>query len=306
MNEGIDPQTASSSADGAPFNADSFAQLRVVEAWRKYEGKLRWGEGQTLAILDDGCDMNDPVWQVPGKVIATYNSIDDNDDCTPVPPGYHGTTVGYPSSYNLNGVRGLAWRNRVAHVRCATIVHLRQDESQTIAAGLRWVRDRAADLNITAVNLSVLDDQQHQQPMPTVIDVELEQLRAMNIWVSAPAGNHHYTDGISWPACQPHCFGIGGTTPGEHTVHLDRYHGIDLLACATATSSSNAYAAASAQVLREAIETSGYNWRRDGDTLPDAMLAIFHQTGVAIHDDATGLDFKELNLLAALDHVMRQ
>jgi hypothetical protein len=33
------------------------------------------------------------------------------------------------------------------------------------------------------------------------------------------------------------------------------------------------------------------------------MLAIFQRTGVEIHDDATRLKFRELNLLAALDEV---
>lgn len=301
--EGIDPQTHQASATGAPFNDVSFAQMRVVEAWRKYEGELTFGAGQCLAILDDGCDLSEPAWQVEGKVAATWNSIDNNDDCHPVPPGYHGTTVGYPSSINLNGVRGLAWRNTVAHVRCATVVHLRQDESQTIAAGLRWVQDNAKRLNITAVNLSVLDDQQHTEAMPTAIDAELQTLNQMNIWVSAPCGNHNYIDGISWPACQPACVGVGATKPGEHAVHLDRHACTDLLVCAVATSSSNAYAAAGAQVLREAIDTFDYPWQKLANTLPNAILAIFQQTGVTIADHATGITFKELDLLAALDHV---
>ena len=301
--EGIDPQTASPADGIAPYNADSFAQIRVTEAWHKYGRVLTWGEGQCLALLDDGCDLSEPAWQVKGKVAATWNSIDDNDDCAPVPPGYHGTSVGYPSSINLDGTRGLAYRNRVAQVRCVTVVHLRQDEAPSIAAGLHWVADNAKRLNITAINLSPLDDIAHQKPIATAIDAELETLRRMHIWVSAPAGNNGHTEGISWPACQPHCFGIGASKPGRHAVHLDRYHGIDLLVCATATSSSNAYAAASTQVLREAIEKSGYTWQNDGATMPDAILAIFQRTGITVEDEITGLTFKELDLLAALDEV---
>jgi hypothetical protein len=302
---GIDLQTAtvSSTADGAPFNEHSFAQMRVTDTWRKYEGKLTWGEGQCLAILDDGCDLNDPAWQVPGKVVATWNSIDGNDDCRHIPPGYHGTTVGYPSSMNLNGVHGVAWRNRVAHVRAVTVVHLRQDESASLAAALRWVRDNHQRLNITVVNLAALDDERHQQPVPTAIDAELCTLRELGIWVSAPTGNHNFTDGISWPACQPDCFAIGATVPGKHEIHLDRFSNVDLLVVAPATSSSNAYAAGCAQILRQAIEKAGYPWQRDGRTLPDAMMAIFQNTGVPIRCPATSLDFRELDLLAAVDHV---
>lgn len=301
---GIDPQSVPTGAGCAPYNRESFDRIGVLEAWRKYGDTLGWGRGQCLAILDDGCDTSQPAWQVKGKVAATYNSIDGNADCAPVPPGYHGTTVGYPSSMDLDGVRGLAYGNRVAQVRCVTVVHLRQDESQSMAAGLRWVADNARRLDITAVNLSPLDDQAHQEPVPTAIDAELERLRRLHIWVSAPAGNNHHTHGISWPACQPACMGIGATRPESHEAYLDRYGNIDLLVCAQATSSSNAYAAAGAQVLREAIEKSGYRWQANGETLPEAMLAIFKRTGGAVHDEATGLTFKELNLLAALDWVL--
>jgi len=43
--------------------------------------------------------------------------------------------------------------------------------------------------------------------------------------------------------------------------------------------------------------------QNDGPTLPDAMMSIFQRTGVPIHDPGTGLDFRELDLLAAVDHV---
>ena len=303
----IDPEAIPVSFSGQPHHTVNFDQMRVTDVWRKYEGVLTWGKGQCLAILDDGCDLSDPAWQVTmpwgPKVIATWNSIEGNEDCRPVPPGYHGTSVGYPSSLDLDGVRGVAYGNFVAHVRCVTVVHLRQDESRTMAAGLRWVRDNHERLRITAVNLSPLDDERHRELVPTAIDAELRALRRVGIWVSAPAGTHHYTDGISWPACQPDCFGIGATVPGKHEAHLDRYSNVDLLAAAEATSSSNAHCAAGAQILREAIEKTGYRWQADGETLPDAILSIFRKTGVPIHDPATRLEFRELDLLAAVDHV---
>ena len=56
-------------------------------------------------------------------------------------------------------------------------------------------------------------------------------------------------------------------------------------------------------VLREAIEKTGYAWRADGPTLPEAMLAVFRRTGVAIEDPTSGCTFRRLDLLAALDHV---
>ena len=57
------------------------------------------------------------------------------------------------------------------------------------------------------------------------------------------------------------------------------------------------------QVLREAIEKTGYDWKTKGQTLPDAMLAILKETGTTAHDAETGLDFQVANLRNALDHI---
>lgn len=292
-----------------PYNVPEMTHFRVIEAWEKY-GDLTWGRGQTMAIIDDGCDLTVPEWQVQlpwgPKVIAGYDAVDNDNDPSPVPPGYHGTTVGYPSSLNFEGTHGVAYNNQVAHIRGVTIVHLRQDESATIANGLQWVIDNHQKYNITTVNLAALDDQRHQEPMPTVIDAKLRELRELNIWVSAPCGNNGYTDGISWPASATDCFAIGAANPGKEEAINDRYANTDILVPATATSSSNAYIAGSSMVLREAIEKYNYDWKKDGATLPDAMMAIFKRTGVEVHDPATGHDFKRMDLLSALDEVSGQ
>lgn len=290
-----------------PWQAVEMEHFRVLQTWKKYDGILSWGRGQCLAILDDGCDLSVPEWneKLPwgNKVIAGYNSIDHNDDPSPVPPGYHGTTVGYPSSLNYQGRCGVAYNNQVIQIRCVTIVHLRQDESQTMADALQWVIDHHKQHNITAVNLSPLDDVAHQHPVPTVIDSKLAELRRLNVWVSAPCGNNGHTNGISWPACQPDCFGIGAAEPGKDIAINDRFANTAILVPATATSSSNAYITGCTMILREAIKKAHYDWRKDGSTLPDAMMTIFKRTGTTIVDPPSGQTFKRLDLLSAVDEV---
>jgi hypothetical protein len=154
------------------------------------------------------------------------------------------------------------------------------------------------------VNLAPVDDLAHNAPVETEIDEQLAALREAGIWVSAPAGNHDFTTGISWPACQPQCFAIGAVRPGKDEVHLDRSAKIDLVVPAEATSSSNAIACGAAMILREAIEKASYDWRDDGANLPEAMLAIIQKTGKPVHDAATGRTFVRLDLLAALEHVL--
>ena len=90
----------------------------------------------------------------------------------------------------------------------------------------------------------------------------------------------------------------------ERSVHLDRWSNTDLLVSAGATSSSNACVVGCAQILREAIEKSGYAWQQKADNLPEAIMAIFTETGRRAEDEATGLTFAELDLLAAVDSIL--
>ncbi len=294
-------------APGKPFNPVESKQIGLTHVWQQYADTLSWGKGQCLAVLDDGCDLTAPQWKVKmpwgPKVLGGYDSIDLDDDPRPVPPGYHGTSVGYPSSLFFKDKRGVAYNNSVVHIRGVTIVHLRKDETRSMAGGLQWVIDNRKKYNITAVNLSALDDQAHAKPMPTVVDEKFKRLRELGVWVSAPCGNNNHTKGVSWPACQPYCFAIGATRPGTNVAHLDRFSNTDILVPAGATSSSNAIIVGCSMILREAIEKSGYRWQGDGPTLPDAMMAIFKKTGANVYDPATGLDFKRLDLRAAVKHV---
>ena len=306
---GEDAQPAKKEAvKPVPYRQVDFDAMRVTDAWEKYGDRLTWGRGQCLAILDDGCDLSKPQWQAKlpwgPKVLVSYDAVDGDSDPMHVKPGYHGTTVGYPSSIYFENQRGVAFHDYVAHIRSVSVVHLRKDETKTIAAAMQWVIDNHKKYNITTINLAVLDDQQHKEPMHTAIDEPLAELAKLGIWVSAPCGNHNYTDGISWPACQEQVIAIGATKPGQHVAHLDRFKNTALLVPATATSSSNAYAAGCAIILREAIEKAGYDWKRHGKTLPVAMLQIFQQTGRKIEDDKTGITFRELDLLTALELVM--
>jgi hypothetical protein len=124
----------------------------------------------------------------------------------------------------------------------------------------------------------------------------------MNIWVSAPCGNLQHTDGISWPACQENCYAIGSVK--DEKVYNDRYNNTDLLVRADFTSSSNAYAAASFMIWREAVEKTGFPWKDYGKTMPEAAMAMFKQTGKEYTDEVTGLSFKALDLEKVIDLIM--
>jgi hypothetical protein len=292
---------------GEPVEPASFQHAGIVDAWKKYANRLSFGAGQTLALVDDGCKLSMPEWsQSDGKglkVRVSYDSVDGDDDPKHEGKGYHGSTIGIPSSLNFMGKWGVAYNNQVAVIRALECCHCNVNDHPSLAKGLEWLVDHHAEYRITTVNLAPVDDLEHGESLSTDIDAPLKKLRELGVWVSAPAGNHDFKKGISWPACQPNCFAIGAVRAGKDEVYLDRSGKIDLVVPAAATSSSNAIACGAVMLLREAIEQSKYDWKQDGENLPVAMLAILQKTGPAVADPGSGQTFRRLDLCEALDYV---
>ena len=165
----------------------------------------------------------------------------------------------------------------------------------------RWLNKRTVTLRNSKVRIgsSGIATHRHALLFP-------RRRRAHDIWVSAPAGNHKFTKGISWPASQPNCFAIGAVIPGKDVVTLDRHAKVELLVPARATSSSNAIACGAAMILREAIEKSGYHWKSDGPNMAQAMMTLFQKTGKRVDDPPGTQTYSRLDLQAALAHVMKK
>lgn len=290
-----------------PIRPAEFQHAGILDAWKAYDGRLTFGQGQTLALVDDGCKLAMPEWNTVSdgrpKVLVTYDSVDGDTDPKHEGRGYHGSTIGIPSSLNYQGKRGVAFNNQLAVIRGLECCHCKTADGKTLAGALQWIIEHHKKYRITTVNLAPVDDQQHDKPVPTEIDEKLAELRKLGVWVSAPTGNHNFTKGISWPASQPNCFAIGAVRVGKDDVVLDRSDKVDLVVPAAATSSSNAIACGAVMLLREAIDKTGFDWKKEGDNLPAAMLAILQKTGTPVEDKASGLTFKRLNLKAALDYV---
>lgn len=292
---------------GEPVEPVSFKHAGIISAWNTYQTELTFGKGQTLALVDDGCKLSMPEWsQSDGdqpKVLVTYDSVDGDNDPKHEGRGYHGSTIGIPSSLNYNGKWGVAYNNQLAVIRALECCHCNVRDGKTVAAALQWIIDNHKKYHITTVNLAPVDDKAHSKPVATEIDDKLAQLRKLGIWVSAPAGNHNYTSGISWPASQPNCFAIGAVKKGKDEVYLDRHAKIELVVPASATSSSNAIACGSAMILREAILKTGYDWKQDDNNIAEAILKIMQKTGVKVYDPGTKRSYQRLDLSRALKHV---
>lgn len=121
--------------------------------WNAYEGKLSFGRGQALALIDAGCKLSMPEWaesdgDLP-KVVATYDSVDGDDNPQHEGRGYHGSTIGIPSSVNYRGKRGVAFNDRLVVIRALECCHCKIEDSQTLAAALQWVIDHHEQFNLS-------------------------------------------------------------------------------------------------------------------------------------------------------------
>ena len=76
--------TSSSARSSEPADPPAFKHARVTDAWEAYAGKLTFGKGQTLALLDDGCKLSMPEWSMSDgelpKVLVSYDSVDGDND----------------------------------------------------------------------------------------------------------------------------------------------------------------------------------------------------------------------------------
>ena len=160
--------------------------MQVTSSRRWMWTSPTFGKGQTLALIDDGCKLSMPEWSQPGsqvpKVLISYDSVDGDDNPQHEGKGYHGSTIGIPSSVNFNGMLGVAFNDQVAVIRALECCHCNVKDSVTLAAGLRWVIEHHQEYHITTVNLAPVDDLEHGKPVPTEIDAELKQLRELRIW----------------------------------------------------------------------------------------------------------------------------
>ena len=191
-----------------PYNEADFRRMRVIETWQKYGDKLSLGQ---RAVPGDPRRRLRPERAPVAGVAALGQEGHRQLQCLrpqrrPAPgPARLSRHLGGLSFLAQLQRRVRAWPTTTTLPRSAAsrIVHLRKDESATLAEGLQWVIDHHEQYNITAVNLSPVDDKPHAEPVPTAIDAKLKRLRELNIWVSARAGTTSTPTASPGPRASP-------------------------------------------------------------------------------------------------------
>lgn len=113
------------------------AHANVEAAW-----PLSQGEGTTIAVIDDGVDVDHLEFVGAGKVVAPRDVTRGNDDARPGRGDMHGTAcAGVACANGLHGASGVAPRARLMPIRLVSSLG-----SQAEADAFVWATDHGADV----------------------------------------------------------------------------------------------------------------------------------------------------------------
>jgi len=111
--------------------------IQAEAAW-----KITKGKGTTIAIIDDGIDIDHPEFNLPGKIVAPRDTIKNNDD--PRPKGFgenHGTAcAGVAVAAGVGKASGVAPEAKLMPIRSGGLGSIAE------AKAFAWAADNGADV----------------------------------------------------------------------------------------------------------------------------------------------------------------
>jgi subtilisin family serine protease len=113
------------------------AHSAVEAAWETTRG-----EGATIAVIDDGFDLDHEELASPGKVVSPRDATEDSDDPSPGPEDDHGTPcAGIACADGMVGASGVAPAARLLPVRLVSGLGAQQE-----ADAIQWAAGHGADV----------------------------------------------------------------------------------------------------------------------------------------------------------------
>ena len=232
----------------------------------------------------------------------------------------------------MAGIVGSSWDGALGVTPEIELVSVRvladngEGSFDDVVRGLQWVNDHAAELNITAVNLSLGSDRTYDAPgdVPNYwymsgMRQALDALEAKGVITVAASGNSGSTSGLSMPAILDDTISVGGASKSDGVgLYSNRSDALDLLApgssieslrngggtrSGSGTSFAAPFVTAASTLVREMMGQYTTDFAGGFDSYQDHFLHIMQETGEEVFDGNTGQTYTRLDVLAALDWV---
>ncbi len=271
------------------------------------------GSGYSIVIIDSGIDLDHEAFGpdkdgdgVADRIVYHYDFAYNDADASDVHG--HGSHV---SSIAASMAPG------------ANIIHLKVLDDNGYSPGpqenygwrvkeqaLQWVVANASTYNVASVNIS-LGSFVVTHFFNSLYSDEYKALAEQDIVVSVASGNWGFTGGVNLMSADPNVFSVGSVddTTGSISFFSDRHETLTtVFAPGSPITAANAYGGystwsgtsmaaphvAGIAALAQELAEREINRRL---TVPE-LKSLLRSTGVTIHDGATGLDFKRVDVLA--------
>jgi PGF-pre-PGF domain-containing protein len=188
------------------FLTESVPLINADDAWNiTVNGTGITGEGETVCIIDTGIDYTHPAlggcFGAGCKVIGGYDII--NDDSNPMDDHSHGTHCAGIATSEDSTYRGVAPGASLVAVK--SLSSSGWGNSASIAGGIDWCVNHAAEYSISVISMSIGTSTYHSSTYcdsydPTVT-AAINSARSAGIIVFVASGNEGQTSGLSNPAC---------------------------------------------------------------------------------------------------------